>query len=561
MAKRALIPTLFLVVPLFLGACGGGNGNGGDEAGDGNGNGNDDGNGNGGGQTLPLQADLAQGATWTFAWNSTTLSFAQGSGTSSDADNGEFTVTLGAPVTIAGETAYPLTFTGDAGDFLPRWTHVAISANGSLLGSTDGVNLQTVYNAETGNWVGGGFFIEFASNESVGVSAGIFDGEYNTVPALVASHSSSDGGCETILGITLCDDTTTRFSENEYYKAGIGPIGYDQDIFYSSDGGGFFTSTTIDRTVELVGTSLSATDNTVFNPPPWQRMASLATPRSGHSTVVLNGEIYVVGGAFTGGLTNTVEIDDPVSNQWRAGSSVPLTGNQSVNNAAVVDGVLYVDIFGSNSIQAFNGTSWTTVTPNQGFDGSFGDTNAATYTHPGLGPIIVGVESGGSLDPVGFAPAQNIWIDAPSRNVIEWLRPAVAVLGDQMYVIGGFGSGTPRGALDSVERHGLEDEIWTTTGIAEMGTKRDGAAVATLGGRIYVFGGNPVSCGFGNNCNIGAAFRTAEVYDPVANTWTPITSMFAARTDAAAVALNGDIYVIGGSGGERLASVERFTPR
>jgi N-acetylneuraminic acid mutarotase len=81
-----------------------------------------------------------------------------------------------------------------------------------------------------------------------------------------------------------------------------------------------------------------------------------------------------------------------------------------------------------------------------------------------------------------------------------------------------------------------------------------------LGGRIYVFGGNAVGCGF-SGCTVGTERRSAEVYDPSTNTWTPIAAMFTARKDFDSVVLNGQIYVIGGlGGGEYLGAVERYTP-
>ena len=98
--------------------------------------------------TTSLQLNLATGDSWTFFWNASTLTFSQ-SGTLTSADNGEFTVTLGAPVSLGGEAAFPLSVSGDPGEFDPRWTHVAVAANGSLLGSTNGVNLETVYDADT----------------------------------------------------------------------------------------------------------------------------------------------------------------------------------------------------------------------------------------------------------------------------------------------------------------------------------------------------------------------------------------------------------------------------
>src|SRR5690606_13439479 len=158
---------------------------------------------------------------------------------------GRFRITLGPSVLIQGQTAYPLTVTGDPGEFAPRWTHLAAGADGSLLGSTDGAGLTKIYDAASDTWTGAGLFIDFASSP-VTISLGQFAGAYNQVPAIVAGRSAENDRCEQVLGQILCGDEGTRFSEREYYKQGVGPIGFAQHIYHESDGGGFFTSMTID---------------------------------------------------------------------------------------------------------------------------------------------------------------------------------------------------------------------------------------------------------------------------------------------------------------------------
>ena len=189
-----------------------------------------------------LGITLNEGDYWEFFGTNESNSFAQPDINTSSIVVGRFRITLGPSVVIGGETAYPLIITGESQTFAPRWTHVAIGSDGSLLGSTDGVGLTTVYDAQTDQWFGGGFFVEFGPTEQVSFSGGTFDGNYNTLSALVAAHSTSSGGCEQILGITFCDDESTSFSEREFYKIGVGPIGYSLDTSFSSSGGGFFTS-------------------------------------------------------------------------------------------------------------------------------------------------------------------------------------------------------------------------------------------------------------------------------------------------------------------------------
>ena len=105
--------------------------------------------------TRPLNVTLKQGEYLEFAWQTEQRNFAQPSTTTLESAAGRFTLTLGASVLIQGQVAFPLTRTGNAGTFAPRWTHFAMAADGSLLGSTDGAGLKKIYDAASSTWTGG----------------------------------------------------------------------------------------------------------------------------------------------------------------------------------------------------------------------------------------------------------------------------------------------------------------------------------------------------------------------------------------------------------------------
>ena len=557
---------LLIVFTFTIAACGGGGSGGSDDSSDNNNNNN----------TIPgvsLQISLAKDDFWEFYWFNDTSSFAQGSGTTSTTDFGIFRVTLGDPINVSGLTAYPITITGDAGQYLPRWTHVALDADGSLLGSTNGINFSIIYDVTTGEWNGGGFLHDFGNNQ-VSISASTLIGEYNNVSALKLGYASSSGGCELILGITICSDTSTTFSFNEYHKQGIGPVGFRQDTTLSSSGGGFFTSTTIKNTVELIETNKMATDNTVFNRPDWEEVAPLATERDNHGAAVINGKIYVVGGFDSNSNSlSSMEIYDPVADQWTFGPSAPTT---VTGPAHAISGMLYVESINANQVHIYNpagGWSTVTVSTTGGSFGSLGWSDTYTDTTFGFGDIILGVEGatpGNNVVIAGYdPPAGNEWLFGSNPLVIiEWLRPSVAIVGDSMYVLGGFGRNTSctfsscdRGARDWVYEYDILNDMFSNIGAADMSTARDNLAAVAFNGNIIALGGNPVSCSFSGTCNINSPMRSAESYDPVANTWTDISSMLNPRQDFTAVVLNGDLYAIGGdNGSNETASVERYRP-
>ncbi|MDJ0833418.1 MAG: kelch repeat-containing protein [Gammaproteobacteria bacterium] len=516
---------------------------------------------------IDLEISLAAGDYWEFYWFNETSTFAQGSGTSSSADFGIFRVTLGSSVNAGGEVAFPLTVTGDPGSYAPRWTHVAINADGSLLGSTDGAQFALIFDATDDSWNGGGFFHDFASNE-VSIGTRTLQGEYNSVSATRLGYSDSDGGCDTILGITLCADSSTTFSFYEFYKQGVGPVGFRQDTTYSSSGGGFFTSTTIRKTVELIETSETANDGSTFNRPDWQEMAPLATARDNHAAVVLNGKIYVIGGLDSNSNELlSMEIYDPVADSWSIGAPLPAAG--AFGEAHVIGGKIYIKSDNASDVHVYDpATGWSTVTTIGGGQ-SFGASD--TYNDTIFGNIIVGVLGASvfdSLETVGYQPSGNQWLVGTNLSIRELLRPSVTVVGDTMYVIGGFGgrfscsfSSCDRGALDWVLKYDLTNDTWDEFSADEMNVERDNLETVNLNGKILAIGGNPVGCSFSGSCSIGNPLRSAEIYDPVANSWTEISSMLNPRKDFAAVVLNGDVYVIGGyDGNDETTSVERYRP-
>ncbi len=548
-----------------LSACGGGGGDGSDDDSD---------NDNGDTPGVDLGLKLGEGDFWEYYWFNETSTFAQGSGTTSSTDFGIFEVTLDAPAPRGkgAQEVFPLVIDGDPGPYRPRWTHVKLDADGSLMGSTNGTDFKVIFDITTGEWNGGGFFHDF-ENDPVAIDQAMLEGEYNRVSALRLGYGDSSGGCETILGVTLCDDTSTTFSFYEYHKQGIGPVGFRQDTTYSSSGGNFFTSTTIRNTVELIETSEIAADKTEFSRPDWEEMAPLKTARDSHAAVALDGKIYVLGGFDkSNNSQSSMEIYDPSTNKWSYGPVIPTTTS---GEALVISNKIYVESINANQVHIYDlTTGWSTVTvSNSG--GQFGASD--TYNDTTWGKLVAGVEgasvsiSDRIMEVWAYQPSGNQWLSGTDLSIREWLRPSVTVVDDTMYVIGGFGhksscsfSSCDRGARDWVYKYDLLNDTWNTTSAAEMNTARDSLVTVSRNGKIIALGGNPVSCSDSSinpDCNIGAPMRSAESYNPSTNQWTDISSMLNPRKDFAAVVLGGDLYAIGGhDGSDETASVERYRP-
>ncbi len=144
-----------------------------------------------------------------------------------------------------------------------------------------------------------------------------------------------------------------------------------------------------------------------------------------------------------------------------------------------------------------------------------------------------------------LALALGALIAAPQNGEAAWSERAplpearqevaVAELGGQVYVLGGFRS--DGSVANTVEIYDPDGDTWTMSAPLPVGLHH--AAAASVGGRLYVIGGftdflfSPVDSVF--------------EYDPDANTWTAKAQMPTARGSIGIGVLNGLIYAVGGS--------------
>jgi len=173
-----------------------------------------------------------------------------------------------------------------------------------------------------------------------------------------------------------------------------------------------------------------------------------------------------------------------------------------------------------------------------GANGPGTSSEGAGTAHGGLF-YNIGGRGAGYTSSWSYNPANDSWnVLAPMPTGRAGL--AVAVVGNSIYAIGGrSNTGGPNswGKLSVVERYDIDKDTWTT--VAPLSTPRSDLAAATVGGKIYVFGGFNA---------LGIVVNTVEVYNPVTDTWTSgLAPMPTARGGLYAVATSGGIvYVIGG---------------
>ena len=161
--------------------------------------------------------------------------------------------------------------------------------------------------------------------------------------------------------------------------------------------------------------------------------------------------------------------------------------------------------------------------------------------------VIGGQSEGAASDQVlRFDSAGKAWV-AFSAKPTAVSDVQAAVIGSRIYVPGGRAKSGE--VLDVFEAYEPQRDRWVT--LAKLPQARSGYALATVEGKLYLFGGWD-----------GKAYRD-EVwqYNPDGDTWVERAKLPTPRAYAAAAAIDGQIYVVGGEDGTGPLSVnERYTP-
>ncbi|WP_165855270.1 kelch repeat-containing protein [Marinobacter sp. JSM 1782161] len=294
----------------------------------------------------------------------------------------------------------------------------------------------------------------------------------------------------------------------------------------------------------------------------WETLAPLPAPVLDAAAASVNGQVYVVGGKNGSGHLNTLRIYNPGSDSWSTGASLP---GEGVENPAVVASGGQIYVFGGstapfsgavNNAAVYNpgSNSWTSLADMPTARGG-----ATAQAMNGLIYVIGGMNAqGSSLNSVDiYNPSSGTWQTGPSMNVRRD-NAASALLDGKIYVFGGrernADGSVPNNTLVSVEMLTGPSASWSLQ--TPMPTGRRAMAIGTLNGKAQLMAGesNPESP--------SGVFENNEEYDPVSNTWRPLTQVPTPKHGAASATVNGQVLVIGGgvtSGDSYTSSVEGMT--
>lgn len=244
------------------------------------------------------------------------------------------------------------------------------------------------------------------------------------------------------------------------------------------------------RVILALGVAAWAAGTITVRAETWRHAAPMESPRIEARAAVVNGEIYVAGGATLSGQSDIFEVYDPVADHWHALQSMP-EGREQFGMAAL-DQTIYV---------AGGLSSW-----------SKGGATASVY---------------------GFDTRSGAWVrkaDLPeARSGLS-----LVAAGGSIYALGGRGTDATR-----IYRYDTAADKWTAAGTLPQ--PRTGHAAAVRGDRIYLIGGRTLD---------GQPLSRVDIFDTKSKSWSSAPSLPGSVVSAAAAFLGDNLHVAGGSSPE-----------
>jgi N-acetylneuraminic acid mutarotase len=148
--------------------------------------------------------------------------------------------------------------------------------------------------------------------------------------------------------------------------------------------------------------------------------------------------------------------------------------------------------------------------------------------------VVGGFTPGATNSVEAYDPASNTWrAIAPFPSVLHHAN--VAVVSERLFVAGFYVGSSFTDASGSVFEYDAAGDAWTERAPLPAGTERASACVAALDGLIYLFGGAR-----------DGSVAEASVYDPDSDSWRELPPLREPREHCAAGAIGGRIVIAGG---------------
>jgi N-acetylneuraminic acid mutarotase len=285
----------------------------------------------------------------------------------------------------------------------------------------------------------------------------------------------------------------------------------------------------------------------------WTAASGMGLARARHTATLLSdGRVLVTGGVGPSGATATAEVYDSTNDNWSPVAS--LTDARESHAALLLPGGLILVAGGlGTSLPLSSAELYNSFANNWSAAGTVSTARSGvTASNLSNGQVLAigGFANGLSQDAVDiFEP--GAW-ETRASMIAQRTDHTTTVLNDgRVLVAGGL---TPGGVTSSVEIYDPELDTWTAAA-SMTGPRQRHTATPLRDGRVFVAGGL-------SGTAMSTALNTAEVYDPVAGTWTAVGNMTTARVGHAAARLvdipvalgaaepgDGRVLVLGGSNG------------
>jgi N-acetylneuraminic acid mutarotase len=295
--------------------------------------------------------------------------------------------------------------------------------------------------------------------------------------------------------------------------------------------------------------------------------SSAPSPRSGHTAIWTGSSMIVWGGTVSSLFSNQGGEYNAAAQTWsllsttnapspRSGHTAVWTGSQMI----VWGGATSANPGGDASGGVFNDANqaWQAMSTFSAPSARTADTAVWTGSQMivwgGNSPFGARADGGAYTAPISSVD-QGSWTVIPASAVAGVRQSHTAVwTGTAMLIWGGLdGSLNP---LDTGASYNPATGVWTALPTLNAPTARFGHSAIWTGSTMIVFGGINATVG-------GQLLNDGAIYDPVANTWTPLPSVAAPdpRTSHGAVWTGSEMLVFSGQGASSyLLSAGAFKP-